>query len=227
MTSRMPVTNSRRRTRAALLRVASYVFLVGGLSALVYCAYVVAAGYSYQEIQKSRFESEGRNVVASMDRNDQYRPVADGTSIGEMKVPRLGLNAIFVQGDSPKILRRAVGHIADTALPGGRGNVVLTGHRDSFFRPLRNIRPGDTIEITTLQGAFAYQVDWTKVVSPDDIEVLRPSSQNTLTLVTCFPFYYVGPAPSRYIVRAHQVDTVSAPPSADGAIVDSQTIPPG
>jgi sortase A len=91
----------------------------------------------------------------------------------------------------------------------------------------RAIRPGDAIEIKTPEAEFAYQVDWTGVVSPDDIEVLRPSSQNTLTLVTCFPFYYVGPAPNRYIVRAHQVETASAPPSGHGAVVDLSTIPRG
>jgi len=227
MTSRMPVANSRRRTHAGLLRVAYYVFLASGLFALAYCGYVVAAAHLYQAVQKSRLESGDRNVSGSGERNEQYRPVTDGTAIGEMKVPRLGLNAIFVQGDSPKILRGAVGHIAETALPGERGNVVLTAHRDTFFRPLRNIRPGDAIEIKTPEGEFAYQVDWTEIVSPYDVEVLRPSSQNTLTLVTCFPFYYVGPAPNRYIVRAHQVETVSAPASVHGAIVDLSTIPEG
>jgi sortase A len=91
--------------------------------------------------------------------------------------------------------------------------------RITFFSPLRNIRQGDTIELTTLEGEFAYQVDWTEVVSPRDTEVLRPSSPNTLTLVTCFPFYYIGPAPSRFIVRAHQIETVSPLPSPDAAIV--------
>ena len=127
-----------------------------------------------------------------------------------MDIPRLGLNAVFVQGDSPKILRRAVGHISETALPGDPGNVVLTAHRDSFFRPLRNIRRGDTIELKTLDGEFAYQVDWTEAVSPSDVEVLHASGGNTLTLVTCFPFYFIGPAPKRFIVRAHQIEALPA-----------------
>ena len=132
--------------------------------------------------------------------------------MGEVKVQRLGLDAVFVQGDSPKILRHAVGHMAATPMPGEPGNVVLTAHRDSFFRPLRNIQAGDRIEIHTLESEFAYQVDWTEVVSPSDIEVLRSSSENTLTLVTCFPFYYVGPAPKRFIVRAHQIGPLPARP---------------
>jgi sortase A len=122
-----------------------------------------------------------------------------------MEVPRLGLKAIFVQGDSPRILRRAVGHIPETALPGELGNVVLTGHRDTFFRALRNIQLGDEIKIKTLDGEFEYQVKSTEVVLPRDVQVLQPSGENTLTLVTCFPFYYVGAAPKRFIVRARQI----------------------
>lgn len=205
MTPRIPVVNPDRRMSALLLGAAYYVFLAGGVLALFYCAYVVAAAHSYQAIQRSQFES--------VSKIEQHRPVIEGSAVGEMNIPRLGLNAVFVQGDSPKILRHAVGHISDTALPGEPGNVVLTAHRDGFFRPLRDIRAGDTIELKTLEGEFAYQVDWTKVVSPSEVEVLQSSSENTLTLVTCFPFYYVGPAPQRFIVRAHQIEPVPARPS--------------
>jgi sortase A len=90
-------------------------------------------------------------------------------------------------------------------LPGQQGNVVLDGHRDTFFRPLRNIRQGDTITLKTLDGDFQYQVESTAVVPPTDIQVLQASSERTLTLITCFPFYYVGSAPDRFIVRARQV----------------------
>ena len=134
-----------------------------------------------------------------------------------MEVPRLGLKAIFVQGDSPRILRHAVGHISETALPGEAGNVVLTGHRDSFFRPLRSIQVGDAITIKTLEGKFGYQVASTEVVSPSDVQVLRPSSENTLTLVTCFPFYYVGAAPKRFIVHARQIAQLPVQSTLTGA----------
>jgi sortase A len=87
---------------------------------------------------------------------------------------------------------------------------LLTAHRNSFFR--FGIFKRDTIEIQTLESEFAYQEDWTEVVSPSDIEVLRSSSENTLTLVTCFPLYYVGPAPKRFIVRAHQIGPLPARP---------------
>lgn len=98
-----------------------------------------------------------------------------------------------------------MGHMSETAMPGEKGNVVLTAHRDSFFRPLRNIQSGDSIKIHTLDGEFEYQVASTEVVLPTDVRVLQPSSDNTLTLVTCFPFYYVGPAPKRFIVHARQI----------------------
>jgi sortase A len=136
--------------------------------------------------------------------------VADGEVIGEMRIPRLELKAIIVQGESSKVLRRAVGHLVKTALPGEPGNVALAGHRDTFFRPLRGIQLGDAITIKTPEGEFEYQVESTEVVLPSDIQVLQPSGENTLTLVTCFPFYFVGAAPKRFIVRARQIGRLPA-----------------
>jgi sortase A len=95
-----------------------------------------------------------------------------------------------------------VGHIPGTALPGEDGNIVLAAHRDTFFRPLRNIQKGDEIALTTWNGAFRYRVESIQVVGPDDVGVLQPTSLPTLTLVTCYPFYFVGSAPKRFIVRA-------------------------
>jgi sortase A len=98
-----------------------------------------------------------------------------------------------------------VGHISGTALPGKPGNVGVSGRRDTFFRPLRNIRQGDIVTLTTLQGEYWYRVVSTKVVSADDIAVLHPSESEILTLITCHPFYFVGSAPDRFIVRAERV----------------------
>jgi sortase A len=194
-----------RRTGALTIRGAFYFFLAAGILALGYASYVVADARAYQAIQQSKFETASPS--------EEPHPAIEGNAIGEVKIARLGLSVVFVQGDSPRILGRAVGHISKTALPGERGNVVLTAHRDSFFRPLRNIRQGDAITIETLGGEYKYQVDWTDVVSHSDVRVLEPSSENTLTLVTCFPFYYVGPAPKRFIVRAHQIVQLQAPPA--------------
>lgn len=101
----------------------------------------------------------------------------------------------------------------DELLTQSTGNVVLSGHRDTFFRRLRNIQLGDKIKIKTLDGEFEYQVESTEVVLPGDMQVLQPSSENTLTLVTCFPFYYVGAAPKRFIVRARQIGRLPKDPS--------------
>jgi sortase A len=112
---------------------------------------------------------------------------------------------MILEGTDNRTLRRGVGHIPYTALPGQRGNVGIAGHRDTFFRGLRNIARNDEITLTTLEGTFRYDVDFSEVVEPNDTEVLDPSSDATLTLVTCYPFSYVGPAPKRLIVRAHMI----------------------
>jgi sortase A len=195
--ARGPIASRPRKSSALLLRAAYYLFLAGGICGLGYAAYVVVDAQAYQAIEKSRFEK--------MRPAQGPRVLSEGDVIGEMEIPRLALETILVQGESPKILRRAVGHLPETALPGEPGDVTLAGHRDSFFRPLRNVQAGDAITIKTLDGEFEYQVEWTRVVLPGDVQVLRPSSENTLTLVTCFPFYYVGPAPKRFIVRARQI----------------------
>jgi len=203
-----PIASRPRKSRALFLRAACYLFLAGGICGLGYVTYVIVDAQAYQAIEKSRFDK--------MPPAQGPRVVAEGDVIGEMKIPRLAFETILVQGESPKVLRRAVGHLPQTALPGEPGDVALAGHRDSFFRPLRGIQPGDMITIKTLDGEFEYQVQWTEVVLPSDVQVLRPSSENTLTLVTCFPFYFVGPAPKRFIVRARQIGRLpEQSPTAD------------
>ena len=101
------------------------------------------------------------------------------------------------------MLRLGTGHIEGTPLPGDAGNSGIAGHRDTFFRGLKDIRKNDEIQFQTATGLFRYAVDWVKVVAPDDLSVLAPSTESSLTLVTCYPFYFVGPAPKRFVVRAH------------------------
>ena len=129
--------------------------------------------------------------------------------IGRMEVSRLDVSVVVVEGTSNKSLRRAVGHIAGTALPGQPGNVGIAGHRDTFFRPLRNIQRDDVITLTTSNGEYRYRVVSTKIVSPDNVAVLASDEDEVLTLVTCYPFYFVGPAPGRFIVRAARMATSS------------------
>jgi sortase A len=95
------------------------------------------------------------------------------------------------------------GHIEGTPLPGETGNSEIAGHRNTFFRGLKDIRKNDEIQVQTASG-FRYEVDWVKTVAPDDLSVLAPTSESAMTLMTCYPFYFVGPAPKRFIVRAHK-----------------------
>ena len=182
-----------------IVRRAAIVLLSAGLLALAYVAFVVIDANAYQTSQRRRFEHGGPEASVAP-------AIVEGAAIGEIEVPRLGLAVVIVQGDAADILQRAVGHLAESALPGEPGNVVLAGHRDTFFRPLKRIRVGDTIRLRTVKGDFEYEVESTAVVSPDAIEVLQPTGGRTLTLITCFPFGFVGPAPNRFIVRARDIE---------------------
>jgi sortase A len=193
-----------RRATSKILRVASYFFLAVSFFALGYSVYVVVDAHAYQASEQAKFES---NLQKGTGRPQLPPPVlVEGGVIGEIQVQRLHLKAIVVQGDSHTILRRAVGHIPETALPGEPGNVVLAGHRDTFFRPLRNIKLGDTITLKTTAGDFQYLVESTQVVPASMTEVLDATVVPTLTLITCFPFDYLGAAPNRFVVRARESD---------------------
>jgi sortase A len=130
--------------------------------------------------------------------------------VGQIRIDRLGLSAMVAEGEDSRTLKHAVGHLPDTAFPGEKGNVVLAGHRDTFFRDLKDVRESDEIDIITPDGTFKYLVVETMIVSPEQVEVLESDGEAILTLVTCYPFSYVGNAPKRFIVRAQQI--FSAPP---------------
>jgi sortase A len=127
------------------------------------------------------------------------------TTVGMIEIPAVGLATRVLEGSNAGTLRLAVGHIPGTALPGPSGNVGLAGHRDTFFRPLRRIKLGDEIRFTTVAGNFKYRVISLRVVLPDAVEVLKDTQLPTLTLVTCYPFDFVGTAPQRLIVHAEMV----------------------
>jgi sortase A len=128
--------------------------------------------------------------------------VSRGALVGRIELPRLEISAVVREGDDDRTLRTAVGHIPGTAMPGDPGNAGLAGHRDTFFRNLRRVRVGDRIVVTTPASIFHYTVTATRIVTPTDVSVLDPTTQQTLTLVTCYPFTYIGAAPLRFIVRA-------------------------
>jgi len=140
-----------------------------------------------------------------LERIPPARTLPAGLLLGRLRISRLKVAVMVREGASESTLRRAVGHIPGTALPGAIGNIGLAGHRDTFFRPLAKVRKSDTIEFETDEGTYRYVVTSTEIVSPRDVEVLKASAGKTLTLVTCYPFYFVGSAPKRFIVHAVEV----------------------
>jgi sortase A len=132
--------------------------------------------------------------------------------VGRLSVPRLHLSGMVREGIDRNTLQLAIGHIPATALPGQKGNVGVAGHRDTFFRGLKDVQTKDEIRFSTLGGDFRYVVESLIIVEPDNVGVLAQSSENVLTLVTCYPFSYIGAAPKRFVVRAMQVSPQTAPP---------------
>jgi sortase A len=128
-----------------------------------------------------------------------------GAPIGTIIVPRLGLSAVVAEGDDKPVLDNAAGHLPDTALPWNDGNSAVAAHRDGLFRPLKSIRVGDTVRFETVHGDFEYRVKESYIVEPDDVWVLNPTLEPTLTLISCYPFNFIGNAPKRFIVKAERV----------------------
>ncbi|MDR3719319.1 MAG: class D sortase [Bryobacteraceae bacterium] len=211
--------------RGAIGRVlwwAQGALLACGILLLGYCGFAVADAWVFQRRESTDLDrlqqaqsaaSESRpEAPLSTTAKRSAAPVLDGL-IGRLEIPRLLLSAIVCEGTGSTTLRRAVGHIPGTALPGQPGNVALAGHRDTFFRALRDLRLKDEIQISTPKGNFKYEVESLMVVEPENVGVLAPSAENVLTLVTCYPFSYIGSAPKRFIARARQVSPRVAPPS--------------
>ncbi len=192
-----------RWTQAMLFGVA--------LSMLGYVGFVIIDTWLFQQEELRHLRemvTERQNETPQILPKSPKRPPVVNLEglIGLIEIPRLGLSSIVIEGTSDRVLRRAVGHISGTALPGEEGNIGLSGHRDTFFRQLRDIQLDDRITLTTPQGGYQYTVVSTQIVDPSDVTVLDPDGESELlTLVTCYPFSYVGPAPQRFIVRAEIV----------------------
>ena len=133
------------------------------------------------------------------------RAIAIGSWVARLEAPAVGLSATVLEGSDDRTLARAAGHIEHTALPGEHGNIGIAGHRDTTFRPLGRLKIGDALVLTTAGRTFEYRVAQTMIVRPEDVYVLDPTTRPTLTLVTCYPFTFIGPAPKRFIVRAEEV----------------------
>ena len=182
---------------------------------LGYCGFALVDAWLFQRRESQDLDRLLRDRRAASQVTPQpvsvtspkVAPPVAGSLIGRIEIPRLLLSVVVVEGVDKTSLRRAVGHIPGTALPGEAGNVGLAGHRDTFFRPLKDVKIKDEIRISTLKGSFKYEVESLRIVEPENVGVLAPSGENVLTLVTCYPFYFVGPAPQRWIVRARQVSS--------------------
>ncbi len=198
--------------QAALLWLERALLVVGAV-ALGYYAYVNVESFLYQRQEDQELDrilrsapTEGLTASAAV----VAAPMI-GAAIGRIEIPRLGVSAVVIAGSDARTLSHAVGHISGTALPGAPGNVGLAGHRDTFFRRLQHVSVDDEVVMTTSHGVFRYRVSSTRVVQPTDVWVLDPTSSATLTLVTCYPFTYVGSAPQRFIVSATLIPTSLAP----------------
>ena len=190
-----------------MLRRVERALLVIGVVCLAYYGYVSAETMLYQAYENRELDAilaGGAPARAADGQSGEpvRRVPARGEVVGRIEIPRLRVSAVVKAGSDARTLQLAVGHIPGTALPGESGNVGLAGHRDTFFRRLRDIRADDEIRVTTPDGVYAYRVERTVVVEPADVWVLDPTEEPTLTLVTCYPFTFVGSAPQRFIVRA-------------------------
>ncbi len=187
-----------------LLRWSQRLFFMTGILALGYVGFTLVGARLYQVSAKRSLGSQIQAEEAHT--QTQLKPaVKKGDVLGRIDIPRLGISVAVLQGTSSRILRLGAGHIEGTPLPGETGNSGIAGHRDTFFRQLKDIRKDDEIQLQTATGLFRYDVEWAKVVEPGDTTVLEPSTiENTLTLVTCYPFYFIGPSPKRFVVRAHK-----------------------
>ena len=200
----------RKASLRVILKWTQRALFAAGILSLGYCAFVLADAWMFQRRERQNLERllrEERPPASPGSPAESSLPPAIGPDglIGQIVIERLGVSVVVVEGTDKPSLRRAAGHIAGTALPGQIGNVGIAAHRDTFFRPLRNIRRDDIITLTTLRGEYRYRVVSTKIVNPYDVAVLDPDGSEVLTLVTCYPFYFVGAAPDRFIVRAERV----------------------
>lgn len=165
----------------------------------------------YQHQAERRWAATTTQLPATVHRTpgDQARaPIDEGTLVGRLEIPRIGLDVLVAEGDSVTTLRRAVGHLPASARPGDHGNIALAGHRDTFFRPLEDVVVGDVIVLESEAGIERYEVEWTAVVEPTEVSMVDWGSEPALTLVTCYPFRFIGPAPQRFVVRARPLADV-------------------
>lgn len=172
--------------------------------------------YGYESVEARRFQAE-QTAAFELAAKAERAPirVAQGGLVGMLDVPRLNLSTPVIEGDDDRTLKRSVGHLPDTPMPWEMGNSAIAGHRDGLFRPLKDVKVGDEIRVRTTTDELLYRVTNTAIVNPDDLSVLAPRpSGASLTLITCYPFYFVGSAPQRFVVHAERLARPTASPAA-------------
>ena len=185
-------------------RLANLLLLAGAMAAGTW-VWSLVRGAIVQSRDSSAFERRVHDESATLNGEAAPRAVANGDLLGRLVIPRLNLRAMVREGAGEDTLEVALGHIPGTALPGQNGNVGVAGHRDTLFRALRKIARNDQIQFQTLTGSYVYEVESTAIVAPQNVAVLAAGKHPEITLVTCYPFYYVGPAPDRFVVKARLV----------------------
>jgi LPXTG-site transpeptidase (sortase) family protein len=182
-----------------VFRASGTVLILLGLGFVAWYGISLARTYRYQQQRQADLDAEMMRLARLPALLVAPR---EGALLGSVSIPRVGVSSVIIEGAEAQDLALSVGHIPGTAVPGGAGNVALAAHRDTFFRGLEHIRQGDDILLTTPQGTHLYQVDSTRVVMPKDVYVLDDIGRPILTLVTCYPFHFIGDAPQRFIVQA-------------------------
>jgi sortase A len=201
----IPATEQQRlvtRGRLFLLWMRRLLFIAGAL-AVFYVVLTLLQAKLYQEAAANALEKQ---ITAQQQHkvSMSWAAAKEGDDLGRIEIPRLGVKVAILEGATSQTLRLGVGHIEGTAFPGEPGNIGIAGHRDTYFRALKDIRTDDEIQIQTATGLSSYEVDSVQIVAPGDTGVLAPSAGSSITLVTCYPFYFIGAAPERFIVHARR-----------------------
>ena len=182
------------------------LLIAGGAAVLLWVAANQVFTLSYRLHSEAALESMRRLPATDVGQTGP-ESLATGEPIGTLEIARVGLSGVVIEGDEDAVLDRAIGHLPDTPLPWHTGNSALAAHRDALFRPLKGVRLGDILRLRTPHGDFEYLVRDIQIVKPDALWVLDPTPVSMLTLISCWPFNYIGHAPERFIVRAERIPT--------------------
>jgi sortase A len=193
----------------ALVRLEATLVVIGAVCLGWYGGVRVAA--AREQASLARELEVARGLPPKVDLRPEGRSyLVSGALVGRIEIPRLKLSAIAREGVDDRTLDLAVGHVPGTSFPGEAGNAAFAAHRDTFFRPLRHVQGGDVVIVTTPLGTHRYLVTSTRIVGPDDGSVLDATERPTLTLVTCYPFDFIGSAPNRFVVQAAELPSAVA-----------------